>query len=216
MNVHSFSLLRIHECSFDELGKIFDATDGTKCLHCRSMQYGWELLPKTWFCITCSAELVVWHVALWSWDNVLGCCRISEVMFWHAPSTAYIKVALKVKIEIRNTCIGCLNTEDVAPQAAGHHGRSCQEAVGQGACKSKLHFRYEHYRLVLSAREALAVFRSACTRGVMVWMGDHRSVLPPAWQVHQICMIWCMMIKWVAHPTCYINGTYLCSPRESI
>jgi hypothetical protein len=45
-------------------------------------------------------------------------CRIPELIFWHIPSTAYVKVAPKAKSEIRKPCVGSINKEEVAPQAA--------------------------------------------------------------------------------------------------
>uniref|UniRef100_A0A0E0CCU7 Calcineurin-like phosphoesterase domain-containing protein n=1 Tax=Oryza meridionalis TaxID=40149 RepID=A0A0E0CCU7_9ORYZ len=44
--------------------------------------------------------------------------RISEIIFWHIPSTAYAKVAPKAKSEIRKPCVGSINKEEVAPQEA--------------------------------------------------------------------------------------------------
>ncbi|KAF7040086.1 hypothetical protein CFC21_050010 [Triticum aestivum] len=44
--------------------------------------------------------------------------RIPELIFWHIPSTAYVKVAPKSKTEICKPCVGSLNEEDVAPQEA--------------------------------------------------------------------------------------------------
>ncbi|XP_044346427.1 probable inactive purple acid phosphatase 16 [Triticum aestivum] len=44
--------------------------------------------------------------------------RIPEIIFWHIPSTAYVKVAPKAKTEITKPCVGSLNEEDVAPQVA--------------------------------------------------------------------------------------------------
>ncbi|OEL37778.1 putative inactive purple acid phosphatase 16 [Dichanthelium oligosanthes] len=44
--------------------------------------------------------------------------RIPELIFWHIPSTAYVKVAPKAKSEIRKPCVGSINKEDVAPQTA--------------------------------------------------------------------------------------------------
>nr|CAB3479407.1 unnamed protein product [Digitaria exilis] len=44
--------------------------------------------------------------------------RIPELIFWHIPSTAYVKVAPKAKSEIRKPCVGSINKEDVAPQVA--------------------------------------------------------------------------------------------------
>lgn len=44
--------------------------------------------------------------------------RILELIFWHIPSTAYAKVAPKAKSGIRKPCVGSINEEEVAPQAA--------------------------------------------------------------------------------------------------
>ncbi|XP_037484131.1 probable inactive purple acid phosphatase 16 [Triticum dicoccoides] len=44
--------------------------------------------------------------------------RIPELVFWHIPSTAYVKVAPKATSEVRKPCVGSLNEEDVAPQVA--------------------------------------------------------------------------------------------------
>ncbi|OQU88186.1 probable inactive purple acid phosphatase 16 [Sorghum bicolor] len=44
--------------------------------------------------------------------------RIPELIFWHIPSTAYVKVGPKAKSEIRKPCVGSINKEEVAPQAA--------------------------------------------------------------------------------------------------
>ncbi|KAK3166470.1 hypothetical protein QOZ80_1AG0046190 [Eleusine coracana subsp. coracana] len=44
--------------------------------------------------------------------------RIPELIFWHIPSTAYVKVAPKAKSHIRKPCVGSINKEDVAPQEA--------------------------------------------------------------------------------------------------
>ncbi|KAF7025975.1 hypothetical protein CFC21_038118 [Triticum aestivum] len=44
--------------------------------------------------------------------------RIPEIIFWHIPSTSYVKVAPKSKTEICKPCVGSLNEEDVAPQEA--------------------------------------------------------------------------------------------------
>ncbi|PWZ33151.1 putative inactive purple acid phosphatase 16 [Zea mays] len=44
--------------------------------------------------------------------------RIPELIFWHIPSTAYAKVAPKAKSGIRKPCVGSINEEEVAPQAA--------------------------------------------------------------------------------------------------
>ena len=49
---------------------------------------------------------------------VVESCRIPELIFWHIPSTAYVKVAPKAKSEIRKPCVGSINKEEVAPQAA--------------------------------------------------------------------------------------------------
>ena len=42
----------------------------------------------------------------------------SPTIFCHIPSTAYVKVAPKAKSEIRKPCVGSINKEEVAPQAA--------------------------------------------------------------------------------------------------
>jgi hypothetical protein len=44
--------------------------------------------------------------------------RIPELIFWHIPSTAYVKVAPKANSEIKKPCVGSINKENVAPQAA--------------------------------------------------------------------------------------------------
>jgi len=58
-------------------------------------------------------------------------CRIPELIFWHIPSTAYVMVGPKAKSEIRKPCVGSINKEEVAPQAAewGLDGCTRQEAV---------------------------------------------------------------------------------------
>ena len=50
--------------------------------------------------------------------HFLEACRIPELIFWHIPSTAYVKVAPEAKSEISKPCVGSINKEDVAPQAA--------------------------------------------------------------------------------------------------
>jgi hypothetical protein len=50
--------------------------------------------------------------------HFLEACRIPELIFWHIPSTAYVKVAPKANSEIKKPCVGSINKENVAPQAA--------------------------------------------------------------------------------------------------
>ncbi|CAO1940893.1 unnamed protein product [Urochloa humidicola] len=63
-----------------------------------------------------SSAQVKWFQSQSQFLNPNG--RIPELIFWHIPSTAYVKVAPKAKSEITKPCVGSINKEDVAPQAA--------------------------------------------------------------------------------------------------
>ncbi|XP_062230982.1 probable inactive purple acid phosphatase 16 [Phragmites australis] len=63
-----------------------------------------------------SSAQVKWFQSQSQFLNPNG--RIPELIFWHIPSTAYVKVAPKAKSEIRKPCVGSINKEDVAPQEA--------------------------------------------------------------------------------------------------
>ncbi|XP_034596511.1 probable inactive purple acid phosphatase 16 isoform X2 [Setaria viridis] len=63
-----------------------------------------------------SSAQVKWFQSQSQFLNPNG--RIPELIFWHIPSTAYVKVAPEAKTEIRKPCVGSINKEDVAPQAA--------------------------------------------------------------------------------------------------
>jgi len=63
-----------------------------------------------------SSAQVKWFQSQSQFLNPNG--RIPELIFWHIPSTAYVKIAPKAKSEIRKPCVGSINKEDVAPQAA--------------------------------------------------------------------------------------------------
>ncbi|RLM61771.1 putative inactive purple acid phosphatase 16 [Panicum miliaceum] len=63
-----------------------------------------------------SSAQVKWFQSQSQFLNPNG--RIPELIFWHIPSTAYVKVAPKANSEIKKPCVGSINKENVAPQAA--------------------------------------------------------------------------------------------------
>ncbi|XP_066315830.1 probable inactive purple acid phosphatase 16 isoform X2 [Miscanthus floridulus] len=63
-----------------------------------------------------SSAQVKWFQSQSQFLNPNG--RIPELIFWHIPSTAYVMVGPKAKSEIRKPCVGSINKEEVAPQAA--------------------------------------------------------------------------------------------------
>jgi hypothetical protein len=61
-------------------------------------------------------------------------CRIPEIVFWHIPSQAYRKIAPSPGSPITQPCVGSINLEAVAPQAAewGNYGYIDKQNFSKG------------------------------------------------------------------------------------